>query len=369
MMEVIFYAILALHAARRPVNRDNIKAVLEKAGQPVDERALDALVAFIDSLTAGPAGEDKDTDPRIIRFLTAELAGQKIDTGRLENLLAEMTLAAAAVPAPGDHPEREDGRYIYGVIARDREIGLGPVGIEGRKVYTIPYRDLSAIVHDCPARPYQSTDRKVVEGWVRAHQGVLEIAREKFNTVVPVGFDTILRPADEGASPERVVTEWLAGDYGPIRAIIDKLEDKDEYGVRVCYDPAMLTKAILEGQEVTRLRQEVAAVPQGRAFLLRQKLEALIKAETSRLASEWFTDFYDRIKSHAADVVVARTSRLEDGRVVLMNLACLVDRHNVPDLGRVLEDIDNMDGFTVQFTGPWPAYNFAARPAVAAVGE
>jgi ribosomal protein L12E/L44/L45/RPP1/RPP2 len=368
-VEVIFYAILALHTARKPINRDNIKTVLGKAGQPVDERALDALVAFIDSLTAGPAGQAKDTDPRIVRFLTAELAGQKINTGRLEHLLDEMTRAAAAVPAPGDNPEREDGRYVYGVVVSNREIVLGPVGIEGRKVYTIPYRDLSAIVHDCSARPYRSPDRKVVEGWVRAHQGVLDTAREKFGTVVPVGFDTILRPCDESTSTEWVVKEWLSSDYESLRAITNKLENKDEYGVQVCYDPDMLMKVVSANEELTALREQVSAATAGRAYLLRRKLETLIKAETSRLAGEWFSGFYDRIKRQTTDTVVEKTRRLEDGRMMLMNLACLVDRDKVQYLGRELEEIDDMDGFTVRFTGPWPAYNFTARPAAATVGE
>jgi ribosomal protein L12E/L44/L45/RPP1/RPP2 len=367
-MKAIFFAILALHAARKPINQDNIRAVLEKAGQPIDERSLDALVAFIDSLASAPAGQEKDTDPRIIRFLTAELAGQKVDAGRLENLLAELSRAAAAVPAPATSPERGEGRYVYGVVVSDREITLGPVGIEGRQVYTIPYRDLSAIVHDCFARPYHSPDSKVVEGWVRAHQGVLDIVCEKFGTVVPAGFDTILRPGHEGASPERVVIEWLARDYERLRALVKKLEGKDEYGVQISCDPARLMKIVQAGKEVTDLREKIAAASAGRAYLLRQRLESLIKEETSRLAGAWFGDFYDRIKKHAVDTVVEKPRQIDDSRMMLLNVSCLVDRKQVHSLGGELEEINSMDGFAVRFTGPWPAYNFAARPAVTLAG-
>jgi hypothetical protein len=369
-MEVIFYAVLALHTARKPINRDNIMAVLEKAGQPVDERALDALVAFIDSLTAAPGGQEKDTDPRIIRFLTAELTGRKVETGSLERFLAELSRAASLVPAHGNAAKpREDGRYVYGVVVWDREIGLGPVGIEDRPVYTIPYRDIAAIVHDCSARPYQSPDRKLVEGWVRAHQAVLDTAREKFGTVVPAGFDTILRPGDAGASPEQVVTEWLARDYERLRALIIKLEGKDEYGVQVCYDQDRLMKAVSGEKEIKELRGKIAAAPAGRAYLYRQKLEALIKKEMERLAGEWFGEFYDRIKKHADDIVVEKTRHPDDGRIMLLNFACLVKRKNVRGLGRELEEIDDTEGFSVRFTGPWPAYNFVAGPAVVAAGD
>ena len=200
-MEEIFYAVLALHIAGKPVNKENIQAVLSKAGTPVDEPALDAMAAFVESLAT--AGQEKDStiDPRIIKFLTSELTGQKVETKQLEVLLAELSKAAASVPemqnarfrglttpvegetkhaargnmagegvitpeakavAVGLVPEPEvgtqgKGRYVYGVAVGDKEVRLGPIGIEGSEVYTIPYEDISAIVHNCSTEPYQSS--------------------------------------------------------------------------------------------------------------------------------------------------------------------------------------------------------------------
>jgi hypothetical protein len=266
-------------------------------------------------------------------------------------------------------PCDENGRYIYGVVVWDKEIGLGPVGIEGRRVYTVPHRDISAVVHDCSAAPYISTDRQRVEGWVRAHQGVLDIAREKFGTVVPASFDTIIEPGGDGVSPERAVTDWLARDYERLRALVSKIEGKDEYSVQVSYEPKIIMKKVSESGAVREARKKTAAGSGGAAYQYRQKLESLIEKETRRLVAEWSGELYDRIRKHSDDIIFAKTRRPGGGRVMLLNLSCLVNRKKARGLGRELDGIDKMEGFAACITGPWPAYSFVAGPPLAGAGS
>jgi hypothetical protein len=100
-METIFDAIRALHAARKPISRENIRTVLETSGRQVDEKALDALVAFVDAITT-PGGPDRVIDPWIVSFLISEIEGRKPGAGRPEPCLAELNRAAASVPVPGN---------------------------------------------------------------------------------------------------------------------------------------------------------------------------------------------------------------------------------------------------------------------------
>ena len=273
--------------------------------------------------------------------------------------------SATAARVPRDRRDRaarreEAGRYVYGVVVCDRVVGLGWMGIDGCQVYTLPHRDISAIVHSCPARPYQSADSRVVEGRVKAHRGVLDIARRKFGTVVPVDFDTIVRPGGVGISPEQAVTDWLACDYERLQALIKKIEGKDEYGVEVSYDPEMLVKNVSESAEVKVIRSRIARGSEGTAYLCRKKLEAVIKKDTKCLTDAWARDFYDRIKKHADEIAVEKTRQLEDGRVMLLNLFCLVSRKKVMELVKELEAIDDIDGFAVCLTGPRPPDSFVA---------
>jgi hypothetical protein len=262
------------------------------------------------------------------------------------------------------------GRYVYGVTTGDKEVRLGPIGIDSSEVYTIPYGDISAIVHDCSAQPYRSTDDQTVRNWVRNHQSVLDAAGERFGVVIPLGFDTILEPGGDAASPDQVVRDWLKQDYARLREVMRKIEGKNEYAVQVSYEPRLIVRQISEqSEEIKKIKEDMAAKSPGTAYMYRQKLERAVKAETERLADEWFKDFYGRIKEHTDDIVVEKTKKLNNGQVMFLNLSCLVAREKVDSLGKALEEINNMDGFSVHFSGPWPPYSFAAKPVVSVQGE
>ncbi|MDA3831851.1 MAG: GvpL/GvpF family gas vesicle protein, partial [Spirochaetales bacterium] len=71
-----------------------------------------------------------------------------------------------------------EGRYLYCVVEGSEEVSFGRIGIEDNEVYTIPYEDISAVVHNCPAEPYKSEDEEIMKGWVLAHQKVIDQAWE-----------------------------------------------------------------------------------------------------------------------------------------------------------------------------------------------
>ncbi|MBU2536495.1 MAG: GvpL/GvpF family gas vesicle protein [Chloroflexi bacterium] len=262
------------------------------------------------------------------------------------------------------------GRYVYGVSAGDKEVRLGAIGIDGSEVYTIPYGDISAIVHDCSTKPYQSTDDEMVRNWVRTHQSVLDATGEQLGVVIPLGFDTILQPRDDATSPDQVVRDWLKLDYARLREVMRKIEGKNEYAVQVSYEPGLIVKQISEqSEEIGKIKEEMATKSPGMTYMYKQKLERAVKAETEQLADEWFNDFYGRIKKHTDDIVVEKTKKLNTGKVMLLNLSCLVSREKVDSLGKELGKINNMDGFSVHFSGPWPPYSFVAKPVVTVKGE
>jgi hypothetical protein len=413
-MENIFYAVLALHIAGKPVNKENIRAVLEAAGASVNEAALDAMAAFVESLAASRDEKERTIDPRIIKFLSSELAQRKVQTEQLRGLLEELTESVLSAPEAHEtrwpqpitaeaeekglktsqmiHQEEEistegeeaidkeakvaeeaakesetavqpSGRYIYGIAANREKVTLGEMGIEGNEVYTIPYEDVCAIVHNCPAEPYQSQDNEVVKEWVKIHQGVLDEAQKQFGTVIPLGFDTILQPKDDITSPDQVVRDWLREDYDRLLALMEKIKGKEEYGIQIFYDTKIISEIIAEqSEEIKKIKEEMSTKSPGMAYMYKQKLESAAKAEMERLADRWFKDFYSRIKQYVDDIEVGKVKKAEKGKVMLLNLSCLVSKEKIENLGEELEKINNMDGFSVRFTGPWPPYSFVAKP-------
>jgi len=88
-----------------------------------------------------------------------------------------MQSAKASSPTRGRAPgDQQPGIHVYCVADGGHEARLGPIGIDGCEVYSLPYRNICAVVHDCPAQPCRSIDPQATEGWVMAHLRVVDVA-------------------------------------------------------------------------------------------------------------------------------------------------------------------------------------------------
>lgn len=251
-----------------------------------------------------------------------------------------------------------EGRYIYCIVENSKEEDLGNIGLGGSKVYTIPYQDISAVVHNCPAKPYESEDNEVLKAWVIAHEKVVERAWEKLGTVLPLGFDIIIK-ADEEKYPEEIVKDWLRGDYQNLKDKLDKVKGKAEYGVQISWDTKVISHVLIEkDEELNKLSEEIKSKPKGAAYMYKQKLEKLLRGRLEREAERYFKEFYGRIKECTDEIRMEKLKKEEEPRQMLMNVSCLADKKDVKALGDELDKINNGEGIFVRFTGPWPPYSF-----------
>lgn len=251
-----------------------------------------------------------------------------------------------------------EARYLYCIADGAEKVNFGNIGIEGSEVYTIPYQDLCAVVHNCLSEPYKSEDNEVVKKWAIAHQEVIDTVWEKFGTVLPLGFDTIIK-GEEGVAPDENIKKWLKGDYENLRQKLAKLKDRAEFGIQVFWDPKIISEGLIEtNPEIKKLNEEIKSKSKGLAYMYKQKLENLLKKEMEVEAERHFKDFYERIKKCVDEIKVEKTKKAEDERQMLMNLSCLLPKEKSKILGEELEKINNIKGFFIRFTGPWPPYSF-----------
>ncbi len=251
-----------------------------------------------------------------------------------------------------------EGRYLYCLVEGSEKISLGKIGIEGNEVYTIPYRSLCAVVHDCPAEPYKSDDQEVMTNWVLTHQQVTDQAWEKFGSVLPLGFDTIIQQKEE-ISPDENTKKWLEEEYDSLKDKFEKIRGKAEYGIQIFWDTKVIAGLVSqESEEIKNMEEEMNTKPKGIAYMYKQKLESLLKTEMEEKADKCFKDFYERIRSRVDEVKIEKIKKDEEGRQMLMNFTCLLSKGKSEKLGDELETINNMEGFSVRFTGPWPPYGF-----------
>ena len=251
-----------------------------------------------------------------------------------------------------------EGRYVYCIAGDSQIIHLGKIGIGENEVYTIPHQDISAVVHDCSSMPYESEDKELVKKWIIAHEKVIEAVQKKSGTVLPFGFDTIIK-ADDEENAEEKVKDWLKEDYQRLKEKVDKVKGKAEYAVQISWDAKIIAKELIEkDEELKKLDEEIKSKPKGAAYMYKQKLEKLLKQKLEGEADRCFKKFYGKIKTCIDEIKVEKLKKEEESRQMLMNLSCLGNKKDVKALGDELEKIRNIKGFFVHFTGPWPPYSF-----------
>ncbi|MBI1747091.1 MAG: GvpL/GvpF family gas vesicle protein [Acidobacteria bacterium] len=270
-----------------------------------------------------------------------------------------MSVSATALTQTATTEVCADGAYLYGVVYSHEETRLGNIGIAGNEVYTIPYENLAAVIHRCPAKPYNAEDKPTVETLVMTHQQVIDAAWERFGDILPSGFNVIIKD-DGGWAPEDIVRRWLKKDFSALQQKLAKVKGKAEYGIQIGWEPHVIAQEIARNdEEIRRLEEEIKLKPRGAGYFFKGKLEKAIQGRMETLADRHFKDFFQRIKPLVTGLLVEKTKNIASDKQMLLNFSCLVEKDKYRELGAELETIDNMSGFWVRYTGPWPPYSFA----------
>ncbi|MEW5759630.1 MAG: gas vesicle protein GvpL [Candidatus Thermoplasmatota archaeon] len=254
----------------------------------------------------------------------------------------------------------DEGRYLYCIVNNCSNENFGDIGIEESNVYTIVYKDIGAVVHKCAPKPYETKDEKVVKEWLLAHQYVIDEATKKFGTVIPFSFDTIVK------GDEEKVKLLLEEEYNTFKDRLEKFKDKAEYTVQIFSDESAIMKEINENYpEIKKSKEEIEKKSKGTAYMLNKKLEAKIKEIYKDILERYAKEFYANIKNHVDDIKVdSKNKPVPDkwkDKQMVINLFCLVHKDKVDGLGRILDELNKKEGFSVRFTGPWAPFSFVCE--------
>jgi Gas vesicle synthesis protein GvpL/GvpF len=236
------------------------------------------------------------------------------------------------------------GRYVYCIIRASQPLRFGAIGMDEQspEVYTINYRDMSAVVSDVPIAPLDSTRENVL-----AHERVNETVMRE-HTVIPMSFGTIFKTRDD-------IGELLRSAYEAFADVLAKMQDKLEFGLKVLWDRDEIVKAIeLEDEDIHRLKTEISS-QKGSTYFARMQYGRLIDAALQQRSERYVGEFLQRLR----DVSVASRVNNAIGDKMIMNAAFLVQREQEPAFDRRIKDIaSHYDKLTFKYTGPWPPYNF-----------
>ena len=255
-----------------------------------------------------------------------------------------------AVPAPKpvrDSATAEDsneGRYVYCIIKSERPLSFGALGIgnEPAQVITVHYRDIAAVVSNTPMVVQDPTRDNVL-----AHQRVNETVMQQ-HTVIPMSFGTVFKTDDD-------IMELLRSAYDAFTDVLNKMQDKFEFGLKVLWDRDQIIREIEEEDEdIRRLKGEISS-QKGSTYFARMQYGRLIDAALQARSERYVAEIFEALR----DVSVASRSNKPIGDRMIMNAAFLVarDTENAFD-ARVKEIGSRYDKLTFKYTGPWPPYNF-----------
>lgn len=241
----------------------------------------------------------------------------------------------------------ETGVYVYCIIESDQPRTFGRLGIGGHgdEVYTLPYREIAAVVSRTPLIVYDPTRENAL-----AHERVNEVMIEKGFTPVPMSFGTLFKT-------EQDTIEFLKLTYDALRDVLRKMSDKLEFGLSVNWKrEEVLADLQNDNEELRRLKEEITNNRLTSTYFARMQLGRLVEKALTEVSEAYVRDVYD----HLAGAAIASRANKPIGDKMIMNAAFLVERDKAHAFDEKVQEIgQRYEGkLSFRFTGPWPPYNF-----------
>jgi len=239
-----------------------------------------------------------------------------------------------------------------------------PAAIEDdAKLEWISVNTLAALVSQVPRATYNEeslaehlTDATWTAIRAMRHETVAEYVAKRAS-VIPLRFGTIYL---ERNSIEHMLTEKSR----ELEEIIEHLRGREEWGVNVYCDRAVLLLSITSVSPVLReLAERAAQAPPGQSYLMQKKIDAL-RVDEARAAVNRIVDQIEaNLKEQTDDARRLRILKVEttEHGELKAKFAFLVKRSSFEEFRDAAERLAQEHqpaGVRLELTGPWPVYNF-----------
>jgi DnaJ-domain-containing protein 1 len=247
----------------------------------------------------------------------------------------------------------ENGVYIYGIIKTSGPQNFGEIGIgniAASNVLTIGFKDVAAVVSNCPLMVYDSLAKEKVVKDLVTHQFVIEKVMQGF-TIIPVKFGTMVETAAD-------VIKFLEKGYVLLSNELGKMEGKIELDVVARWELPKILAAISRHNSQIQEKQQALALKGEKVsiedkIILGQCIEQALKDEKAR-CYQWFLQ---TLKQGAEDVCL---HDLADDKMIF-NAAFLIEKTQEELFHTLVDSLDQKLENTVNFrvVGPLPPYSFS----------
>lgn len=259
-----------------------------------------------------------------------------------------------------------EGIYLYCLTINNSLHTVSQLtGIDGQNpIYSLKYQELTAIVSGVSLEQFgeESLTKKIqnlswLEEKVYLHQAVIEQALKE-GTVLPMKFCTIFSSEDR-------LREALKENYKCYVNIVQKLTGKEEWGLKIFFNPDLLKSQICQvSNKVKELKEQITVTDAGKAYLLQKKLNKMISEEINAKSTEFVQDSWEKLLPWAEQAVQNNlvgqevSGRKEEN---IMNAVFLVAKEKLLGFNSIVHDLASQYGpfgLELVLSGPWPPYNF-----------
>jgi hypothetical protein len=206
-----------------------------------------------------------------------------------------------------------EGKYIYCIIAAEVQKTFGLMGIGSRsdELYTVCFKDIAAVVSNCPIKKYSVSRENML-----AHEKAIEKIMNE-HTVLPVRFATI-------AEDEKKVNSILEKEYDKFKNLLIKMSEKKELGLKTILKEDVIYKVILNKyKDIKNLKEQLDGVPPEKTYFQRMKIGEMVENALQKEKEYLNKDILDTLSQLAVEVK-NNNSYYE---MIIVNAAFLVEKH------------------------------------------
>ncbi len=267
-----------------------------------------------------------------------------------------------------------EGLYLYCIRKRiDTPSSFSAKGIDEKHVVTtIAFQELEAVVSDVSLEEFASEEiqKKAQEDlkWIKekaiAHEKVIEEVmrrNDKVLSLIPMRFGAIFKDLTS-------LEEALKKDYSKIKEVLERIQGRQEWSVKIYIKDKKIFEQVIKNKNkaIKEKEKEIASLPEGMAYFMEEELKEVISSEVDKELNNVVEGIFESLSNQAEASVKSKILEKElTGRrePMVLNAAYLVSEEKIEDFKKELENLNQQTqakGFCIEYSGPWPAYNFTS---------
>ncbi|GHO93514.1 gas vesicle protein [Reticulibacter mediterranei] len=264
------------------------------------------------------------------------------------------------------------GLYAYAIVGKSPQ-QLEIVGVDKKSnVYSVGENDICVIVSEIAIDQFQNQVKNLISELTKnteniqnesgevlqAHETVIEALMHDDTTVVPLKFGTVLKD-------EKAVLKMVQDRGEEFKSLLARFAGKVEWGLKAYIDIQALNKYVVDTEsKFSDLKARREKLSRGAAYLLGKKMEEEVRDHIATLLAQVTEEIFQELgreasEAHLNNILPQKMTGKK--KEMILNAAYLVERTKVAHLhqqGKSLMEKYEFMSLDLEFSGPWPPYNF-----------